>query len=157
MLNGIGITRFASGEFEEALTEFEDSLALWQDLEERSGIIRTLNNIGSTCFALDELNSALSAFDEALELHRAYLVESFGPRTKYKQTSQELEDALEGVSDTLCNMAFVYSATGATATAIFYLEEALRIQKTLHNAAQVEEIINMLSLLKPPVEDSCEI
>ena len=148
MLNGIGITRFASGEFEEALTEFEDSLALWQDLEDSSGVTGALNNIGTTYFALNELDNALDAFEEALELHSAHLVESFGPRSSYKQTSHELKDALKGVSDTLYHIAYVYDAKRSTTAAKFYLEEALRIQKTLDHAKEVKHITDILSLCK---------
>jgi len=147
MLNGIGITRFACGDFEEALTEFEDSLALWQDLGVSSGVTGALNNIGSTYFALNEFDNALDAFEEALELHRAHLVESFGPRSSYKQTSHELKDALKGVSDTLYHIAYVYNARRSTA-AKFYLEEALRIQKTLDHAKEVKHITNILSLFE---------
>jgi len=148
--NEVGIAQFAKGDFEEALKEFADSLGIWQDLGINLNTIRALNNIGSTYFALDELDSAMEAFEEALEIQRSYLIDYFGSKLKQpKERSEALKRALTGVSETLCNMAYVHKASGSSSTARFFMEEALTIHKTLAPGDPTNEIVDLLSLLEP--------
>lgn len=149
-LNEIGIARFASGSLEEALEAFADALALWQDLDNTPGVIRSLNNIGCTYFALNEFDSALEAFEETLEIQRSFLLDNtFGSQEgKSRQSNDELKQRLVGVSQTLFNMAYTYKATGSQATTRFLIEEVLTMHKTLSgDTEKICEIEDILSVL----------
>ena len=185
--NEVGVARFGSGYFEEALGDFADLFAIWQDRDVTNGVIQSLNNIGSTYFALGELESCLEAFEEALDVQRFYILNYFGSQPNELSSSNEtLKQALAGVSNTLCNLSYVYKATGSPATARFFLEEALTIHKSLVRNEQSDhmhdiidllshlesvkdkslvgneqsdhthDIIDLLSLLEP-VKDTCEL
>lgn len=131
------------------MTEFADSLELWQEHGFSQNIAIVLNNIASTYFAMDEMESAMETLEEALECHREFLLESFGPRKQSAINSRELKDALCSAASTLANVAYVKMASGCSLSAKFYLQETLRIEQALNNTAQAKEIDSILRTLEP--------
>lgn len=158
--NEIGIAQFGVGDFEEALAEFADLLAIYQDQDFTPGVIQSLVNIGSAYFALGELDSSLEAFEEALEVQRSYIIDYFGKkRDQARYSNETLKEALIGVSDTFCNLAYVYKATDSASTARFLMKEAFTIHKVLAGNIVTEpmrEIMDVIKLFEPN-KDTCEL
>ncbi len=144
------------------MVDFADLLAIWQEQDVTYGVIQSLNNIGSTYFALGEIESSMEAFEEALDVQRFYILNYFGTGIDELKSPNNgtLKQALVGVSDTLCNLSYVYQAKGSSASAVFLLKEALTIHQTLDGndqSDQMHDIINLLLFLDPVHADTCDV
>lgn len=92
--------------FLKAREKYEESLPLWQAVDDRFGEAQTLNSLGFLCNAFGEQQKALDYYNRALPLRRA------------------IRDLI-GEGETLHNIASVYSALGEKQKALDYYHQAL--------------------------------
>merc|ERR1719491_106886 len=130
----MGIAYFASGQHEDALRVFADALSIWQniDSDESCEMTKVLNNIGCTYFVLNEIDAALEAMGEALEIQRSFLIENIVKKMNYSnKIVAAVKISLLCVSETMCNMAYLFFFTKSTEEVRFLVDKAALIHKTL--------------------------
>ncbi|HEV2582397.1 MAG TPA: tetratricopeptide repeat protein [Ktedonobacteraceae bacterium] len=69
-LLGAGVLAMDQGDFQYARGLYEESLALYRQLQEKAGITRALNNLGIVVENLGEFQQAVLLYEESLELAR---------------------------------------------------------------------------------------
>ncbi|MCC7224075.1 MAG: tetratricopeptide repeat protein [Chitinophagales bacterium] len=130
-LNYKGMADFSLGQYATALDYLKKSLAISQEIGDRSGEGRTLNNISQIYKVRGDYDTALGYLKKSLAI-----MQEIGDRSG------------EGV--TLNNISQIYDAGGDYATALGYLEQSLAIQQeigdrkgegaTLNNISQIYKV-----------------
>ncbi len=69
-LNSAGILASDQGDYAAAKASHEESLAIWHELNHRSGIASSLNSLGSVALKQGELDTAKPMIEEALHVYR---------------------------------------------------------------------------------------
>ncbi|RWX43998.1 Tetratricopeptide repeat-containing protein, partial [Candidatus Electrothrix aarhusensis] len=115
-LNEAGYDLDRISRYREALPLYEQSLALYQEINDQAGEGTTLNNIGLIYHARGEYDKALKYLEQSLEIHR-----EIGNR------------AVEGT--TLNNISQIYDARSDYDKALKYLEQSLEISQNIGDRA----------------------
>ena len=116
LLGHLGRLHDAIGNLDNALKHYEQSLAIQQEIGDKSGEGTTLNNISQIYDARDDYDTALK-----------YLKQSLAIR-------QEIGDK-SGEGTTLNNISQIYDARGDYDTALKYLKQSLAIQREIGDIA----------------------
>jgi tetratricopeptide (TPR) repeat protein len=111
-LNSNGSILYSLGDYETALTYFEQSLLISQQIGSHNVEGATLNNIS-------QIHMVKSDYDTAL----TYLIKSLA-------ISQRIEDR-KGEGTTLSNISQIYATKGDYNSALIYLEKSLAIMKQI--------------------------
>ncbi|MCF1183221.1 tetratricopeptide repeat protein [Marichromatium gracile] len=127
-LGQTGKQRLHTGDYETALNDLQQSLAIQQEIGDRPSEGTTLNNISQIFKARGDYETALSYLKQALAIW------------------QEIGDR-SGEGTTLNNISQIYDARGDLDTALSYLKQSLAIQQeigdrpsegtTLNNTSQI--------------------
>ncbi|MEH6875859.1 MAG: CHAT domain-containing protein, partial [Candidatus Competibacter sp.] len=125
-LNQSGDTCLHVGQYDEAKSFLEESLALCQAIGNRAGEGATLNNLSQIYKARGDYDTALRYLEESLAIRRA-----IGDRA--------------GEGATLNNLSQIYKARGDYDTALRYLEESLAIRRAIGDRAGEGATLNNLS------------
>jgi len=128
ILNRLGVIYHLYGKYDQALAYYKQSLAIQQEIGDRSGEGTTLNNISQIYDSRGDYGTALSYLEQSLAIR------------------QEIGDR-SGEGRTLNNIGQIYQARGDYGTALSYLEQSLAIQQeigdrsgegtTLNNIGQI--------------------
>ncbi|MFZ1232406.1 MAG: tetratricopeptide repeat protein [Thiofilum sp.] len=110
--NQIGIQYLHTGNFSTALRYLQQSLAIRQEIGDKSGEGTTLNNISQIYDARGDYDTALRYLQQALAI------------------TQEIGDK-SGEGKTLNNISQIYAARGDYDTALRYLQQSLAIQQEI--------------------------
>ena len=147
-LSNIGYLLLKTGNYEEALSSFEQCLAIDQEIGDRKGEGATLNNISQVYYARQDHNTALSYLQKSLDIR------------------QEIRD-LQGIGNTLSNVAIAIYDLGDYNNALRYLEKSLAIQQetgdrqgegtTLNNIGQIYHVREDYATALPFLEQSLAI
>ena len=126
-VNGqIGRQYFHLGDYDRALGYLERSLAISQEIGDRSGEGATLNNISTIYHARSDSNRALEYLQRSLAI------------------SQEIEDR-SGESTTLNNIAQIYHARGDYGRALEQLKRSLTISREIGDRSEEGAALNNIS------------
>jgi tetratricopeptide (TPR) repeat protein/predicted Ser/Thr protein kinase len=99
---------------EEALRNYQDSLAIRRRLGQEAGIAQTLAEIAEIQYSQGKPDIAIASYKEAMQLQR-----EIGDKTY--------------LSHTLLNLGGIYSDRGQYDDALKYLKESLQLQRELHD------------------------
>jgi CHAT domain-containing protein len=116
------------GRYPDAMEQFEASLKLSRDLNNRVGVAVALGGIGGVC-------AATGRYEEALRRH----LES---RAIYREA-----DDPEGDSKATSNIGLVYERTGRYAEALRHYHESLKISRQLGNRAGINTALNNIGVV----------
>ena len=105
-------TAHARGDYETALKYIQQSLAITQEIGDKSGEGRTLNNISQIYDARGDYETALKYLQQSLAIQ------------------QEIGDK-SGEGRTLNNISQIYGARGDYETALKYLQQSLAIRQEI--------------------------
>lgn len=133
-MNELGITYFARGDYIQAEKIFNENLSRVKNKYYKL-TVNSLNNIGSTHFAQQNVEGAIEAFFEVLEVQRSQFIQIFSNQPS--NNSSNLDDfkmALQAMSHTLHNLAYVYAYKEDSSTSSFFLETAVGINHTLNES-----------------------
>jgi predicted ATPase/class 3 adenylate cyclase len=151
-LNGAGGMALRQGDYQAARWYFEEGLALWREIGDRSGIAAVLNNLGNLLRRQGDHATARSLYEESLALcrelgdrHRvAYLANHLGlvamEEEKYEEAQALLGESLalhremndpRGIAHSLHNLGIVRFHQGDPATARALFEEGLALRRDL--------------------------
>ncbi|MFM9952022.1 MAG: tetratricopeptide repeat protein [Saprospiraceae bacterium] len=111
-LNGIGVMYIRVGDYETALRYLEQSLAIAQQIGDRSGEGGTLSNISQIYATKGDYEMALRYLEQSLAI------------------AQQIGNRL-GEGTTLNNISQIYDAKGDYETALHYLEQSLAIAQQI--------------------------
>ncbi|MCB0034086.1 MAG: tetratricopeptide repeat protein, partial [Anaerolineales bacterium] len=112
LLNNISQIYGARGDYDTALSYLQQSLAIRQQIGDKSGEGTTLNNISQIYHARGDTNTALSYLQQSLAIQ------------------QQIGDKY-GEGTTLNNISQIYDARGDYDTALSYLQQSLAIQQQI--------------------------
>jgi predicted ATPase/class 3 adenylate cyclase len=127
-LNGLGVLAFQQNDYAVAQTALEESLTLYTELGDQSGIAEALNCQGRLAVALSQHSEARSLFERSLALYRTV-------------------GDLWGVGANLNNLGTVARSMGdSTAVKAFY-EESLTLYRQLGDLAKVASVASNLGII----------
>ncbi len=127
-INNIGNIYISLGQYNKALEYVMKSLAISQELEDRSGEKTNLSNIGIIYTNLGDMKKALVYFEKSLAI------------------SQEINDLI-GQSITLNNLGLIYGNMGNTSKALDYYNQSLLITRKAGDKNGEKTTINNIGSL----------
>jgi tetratricopeptide (TPR) repeat protein len=113
------------GKEEQALTAYEESLKLFQDIEDQTGISSVFNNLGIIYRKQGDLNQALNYYQKSLAIRRT------------------LDNKIDIVA-TLNNMGIIYMFQGNLNKALNHYQDALVILEEIGHKQYIAAITNNL-------------
>ncbi|MBD3295265.1 tetratricopeptide repeat protein [Candidatus Fermentibacteria bacterium] len=135
-LKTLGNVYFVSGDYDNSLKAYEETLEIMREIDDLSGISATLNNLGNLACKNGDYSQARDFYMESLEIDR-----NLGNQ--------------HGVSSSLSNLAIIAMTSDDLSTAEENLEEALDIESKIgdkFNTAIVKGIMTDLLLKKGDFE-----
>ncbi|MBI1743002.1 tetratricopeptide repeat protein [Candidatus Acetothermia bacterium] len=152
-LNRAGIMASEQGDYKQAITRYEESLALWRQLGDKRGIVTTLNNLGGIAWARGDFPRARALFEESLALKRklgddkfavasslnnlGLIAQTLGEYAKAQTLHaeslairQELGDK-RGMASSFVNLGSIAQAQGDYPTAHSQLERSLALHREI--------------------------
>lgn len=164
-LNQQALDYYQQGQFQNALTTFQQVLELVRNSGNRSNEATTLTNIGMVYDSLQQYAQALEAYNQALTLRQALsdrrgeaevldgigAIHSdqgqYGQAIRFHQQALTIWQALgdrSGELMTLNNLGFVYSRQGNYVQAQSHYERSLRLSRELSDRASEATALNNL-------------
>ncbi len=127
-MNNLGILTKAQGDPVAARNYYEESLVIFQEFGNRSGMADTLNNLGNVASSQGDYASARNYHEQSLELHR------------------ELDDQ-KGIGSALNNLGNVVAALGDFASARTCYAESLAIRHQIGDLRGLAGSLESLAIL----------
>jgi len=162
-LNNIGNARFAKGEYEDALTYFQQALQLREKAKVPEDIVETVHNIAETSAKMGQFDQAVTQYLHALDLRRSVAdprgaaIESYSLGTIFQNQGRfgaalnSKEEALKAFSDLkdrtfwmaeiLGGYGDVLIEVGRGDEASKSLEDALSLARDLKNDGMVAQTL----------------
>jgi tetratricopeptide (TPR) repeat protein len=122
LFNAAGNIYMSVAEFDEAHKCFEDSLKIYQDLKDETGICDTMYNLGVAQINLEQWAEAISTLESAKDM--------------FEKSSNE-----SGAADAIYGLALANLGQGSFDTAMEHFKKAQRVYKTLENEQGVASVI----------------
>jgi tetratricopeptide (TPR) repeat protein len=122
MFNAVGNIYMSVAEFEEAHKCFEDSLKIYQDMKDETGICDTMYNLGVAQINLEQWDEAVATLQSAKKM--------------FEKSSND-----GGAADALYGLALATLGQGGFDTAMDHFKKAQRAYKTLENEQGVASVI----------------
>ena len=129
ILNLSGNLNRYQGNYENAGRYFEESLALFRDIEDVMGISTTVNNLGNLAYTQGKFDTAKKFFEESMAIKK------------------EIGDKM-GVAGSMNNLGGVAFSTGKYEEARMYYEDSLAIRKEIGDKHGVSASLNNLGGLE---------
>ncbi len=166
LLNELGRLHNAIGNLEDALECYEQSLAIQQEIGDKSGEGTTLNNISQIYDARGDYETALRYLEQSLAIRQEIgdksgegrtlnnISQIFKARGDYETALRYLEQSLairqeigdkSGEGRTLNNISQIFKARGDYETALRYLEQSLAIQQEIGDKSGEGTTLNNIS------------
>ena len=134
MFNAVGNIYMAVAEFDEAHKCFEDSLKIYQDMKEETGICDTMYNLGVAQINLERWDEAITTLESA--------------RKKFETSSNT-----NGVADATYGLALATLGQGSFDTAMTHFKKAQRSYTSLKNQQGVASVIMDMGAAHADKED----
>ena len=122
MFNAVGNIYMSVAEFEEAHKCFEDSLKIYQDMKDETGVCDTMYNLGVAQINLEQWDEAVATLTSAKKM--------------FENSSNN-----SGAADALYGLALATLGQGGFDTAMGHFKKAQRSYKTLENQQGVASVI----------------
>jgi tetratricopeptide (TPR) repeat protein len=122
MVNTVGNIYMSVAEFEEAHKCFKDSLKIYQDMKDETGICDTMYNLGVAQINLEQWDEAVATLQSAKKM--------------FEKSSND-----SGAADALYGLALATLGQGGFDTAMGHFKKAQRAYKTLENEQGVASVI----------------
>ncbi|MFW9975168.1 MAG: tetratricopeptide repeat protein [Candidatus Thorarchaeota archaeon] len=122
MFNAVGNIYMSVAEFEEAHKCFEDSLKIYKELKDETGICDTMYNLGVAQINLEQWNEAIETLESA--------------RKMFEKSSNN-----SGAADAIYGLALASLGQGSFDAAMEHFKKAQRAYKTLENEQGVASVI----------------
>ena len=166
ILNAIGAAYKQLNKPEEALRNYQESLAIKRGLGQKPGIALTLGNIAQVQASLGKPEEANKSYQEAVKLQREIgdkkglgvtligLGGLYKAREQYDEALKVYKESLQIQRDVgnendqaLClnNIGNIYLAKGQSSDALTYYERALELRKKANIPSQVGETLHNLA------------
>ena len=126
ILHHLGITAYSVGEYEKAVSNYEESLKIKEELEDKRGIAITLHQIGMVHHVKGEYEKAVSNYEESLKI------------------KEELGDK-RGIAITLHQIGMVHHDKGEYEKAVSNYEESLKIEEELGDKRGIASTLGQIS------------
>ena len=147
-LNNLGIAYKSLGDYQKAIDYYQQSLQIFEEIGERSGIAKSFNNLGSAYNFLGEYQEAINYHQQSLQIfeeigERSGIAASLGNLGNayrslrdyekaidyYQQSLQMFEEIGErsGIANSLCNLGSAYKSLRDYQKAINYYQQSLQI------------------------------
>jgi len=124
-LNTAGALANRQGDYEQALKFYEESLVLWREIGDKSGIARSLNGLGNVSHNQGDYDQALKFYVESLVLWR------------------EIGDK-SGIASSLNNLGFMLDNQRDYEQSRKYHEESLALERELGHKSGIASSLNGL-------------
>ena len=134
MFNAVGNIYMAVAEFDEAHKCFEDSLKIYQDMKDETGICDTMYNLGVAQINLERWDEAITTLESA--------------RKKFEKSSNT-----NGVADATYGLALATLGQGSFDTAMTHFKKAQRSYTSLENQQGVASVIMDMGAAHADKED----
>ncbi|PIE00802.1 MAG: hypothetical protein CSA79_02155 [Thiothrix nivea] len=165
-LNLYGIQNYHLGNHSLALDFYEQSLAIQQEIGDKSGEGSTLNNIATTYHARGDYATALHYLQQSLAITQEIgdksgegttlnnISQIYGARGDYEIALHYLQQSLaitqeigdkSGEGITLNNISQIYDDRGDYATALHYLQQSLAIRQEIGDKSGEGTTLNNIS------------
>jgi tetratricopeptide (TPR) repeat protein/predicted Ser/Thr protein kinase len=165
ILQATGIAYKLMGKPVEALRNYQDSMAINQQLGQKRGVAASLAEIAQVQILLGKPDAALAAYNEALKIRREigakkeagdtlidmgdFYVERGQPdqaMQAFKESLQIQRDAGDETYQGLClnNIGTTYAQKGENEDALTYLQQALQIREKLKVPGDIAETLHNL-------------
>ena len=160
----------AQENLEQAQTQYQDALVLYQGVSNKSGVVEILNRLGNVAYELNDEDAAHDYYQQSLDLSRDYgdrrtmtgalhyeTSTSLIDTSEFEQVRDDLEQSMReheaesnhaGIADVLVNLGISAQASGKHDEAEDYFNRCLAIRKTLNVNDDLAEIYNHLAKLK---------
>jgi len=165
ILNAMGAAYEQLNKPDDAMKNYQDSLAIKRSLNQKPGVALTLGNIARVQASLGKPDDAYKSYNEAEKLQREIgekkglgvtlinLGELYRERSKYPEALKAYKESLQihrEIGDeyrqALClnNIGSVYLVTGPASDALTYFEGALELRKKGNVASEIGETLHNL-------------
>ncbi|MCJ7496993.1 MAG: tetratricopeptide repeat protein, partial [candidate division Zixibacteria bacterium] len=153
-LNGLGVVNWELGEFKKALSYYNKSLEVFEELKDEKGIAIVNMNLGLLCTSKGESKEALDYFEKSLRLEQKYgnianlsflynnlaitreSLYEWDKSLEYHLKSYELKEKMgdqSGMAITLCNMGLIHLRRGSLKKSLEDHSKALRLFQNLED------------------------
>ena len=167
-LLGAGVMAFFQGDYQRAATLWQESLALFSDLSDTTGIAYSHGNLGLVADAQGDYPRAIASYEEALALFRdlddrtyiGYMLHNLGLiayfQGNYQRATAQFDESLalvrslgdeNGVAMTLGNLGLVAFVQGDYERALALHEESLALGRRLSNKPWLARGIEHFALI----------
>lgn len=151
-LNDFGYCYYNQGDLFNALKYYNESLKLYEDIDDKQGLAVAYNNIGAIYDSQGAVSKALDAYRKSLELEEELgdkngMARSFNnlaviyyqqndekKALLYYSKSLELYEAIGeklGIASVLNNIGNTYDQAGDTSKTLYYFQKALKIMQEI--------------------------
>ena len=160
----------------QAKTHYQDSLLLYQEISNKSGVVEVLNRLGNVAYELNDEDAANEYFQQSLTLSRDSgdqwtmtgalqydSTVSLIDTSEFEQVRDFLEQSLReqeqesnhaGIANVLVNLGAAAEASGKYDAAEEYFNRSLAIRQNLKGNDDLAEVYNHLAKLKLIQADS---
>ncbi|MGB5968698.1 MAG: tetratricopeptide repeat protein [Spirulinaceae cyanobacterium] len=163
-----GIEQYKISQFQAAVESWQKSLAIYQEIGDSLGMLKSLNNLGIGNASLGQYPEAIAFFEESLAIAQAiedtseqtYILHNLGGlyslQNEYQQAievyQQSLKifqetDNLSGEAASFNNLGIAYKSLGQYQKAIEFYQQSLKIFQDTDDYAQLAKALNNLGEL----------
>jgi tetratricopeptide (TPR) repeat protein len=126
-LTSLGLAYKSQGDYESAISFHQQSLEIFQEIGDRSGIAASFNNLGNAYHSQGDYESAISFHQQSLEIFQ-----QIGDRS--------------GIATSFNNLGNAYYAQGDYESAISFYQQSLEIYQEIGDRSGIPDSFNNLGL-----------
>ncbi len=168
LLRERGIEEYKTSQFQAAIESWQKSLAIYRQIDDSVGIIKSLNNLGIGYASLGEYQKAIASFEESLGIsqetndttEQTYILHNLGGlyslQSEYQKAIGIYQQSLAvfqktdnqlGVASSFNNLGIAYKSLGQYYKAIEFYQQSLAIFEAIDDYTQTAKSLNNLGEL----------
>jgi tetratricopeptide (TPR) repeat protein len=164
-LHNLGMIHYDQGRYDEAVTKYQKSLKMKEELEDKRGIASTLHELGNVYCIQGRYDEAVTKYQESLKINkelgnRSGVSNTLGQIGMIHQDQGRYEEAVtmyqeslkiaeelgdrSGIAITLHQLGMIHHDQGRYAEAVAKYQESLEIQEEIGNRRGIAETLHQL-------------
>lgn len=138
-LNNIGFLANNHGDISKALTYYQKSLKIQEEIKDKAGIANSINNIGYIHNSRGDIPKALDFYHKSLKIYEEMLAEN--------KNSNESINLKKGIAYSLNNIGQIYLTQGDIPKTLDAYDRALKIREELKDAKGISQSLNNIGIV----------
>jgi tetratricopeptide (TPR) repeat protein len=138
-LNNIGFLANNHGDISKALTYYQKSLKIQEEIKDKGGIANSTNNIGYIHNSQGDIPKALDYYHKSLRIYEEMLAEN--------KNSNEIPNIKKGIAYSLNNIGQIYLTQGDVAKTLDAYDRALKIREEINDIKGISQSLNNIGIV----------